>query len=152
MNDLLGAGIDNLLLQVMMANLEEFYKRVNYEIDECKSYIGHLENQLKITHQQNAFKNDSNNGVKEHLDKHMDAVLKDQEEEILHLKELLKDKDHVIKSLTKTTKLRKLIDSNYNDENKQSNTINDPNDKENLSNFKEFNINLKKPHVSLDIY
>lgn len=152
LNDLLGAGIDNLLLQVMMANLEEFYKRVNYEIDECKSYIGHLENQLKITHQQNAFKNDSNNGVKEHLDKHMDAVLKDQEEEILHLKELLKDKDHVIKSLTKTTKLRKLIDSNYNDENKQSNTINDPNDKENLSNFKEFNINLKKPHVSLDIY
>ena len=67
------------------------------------------------------------------------------------MKELLKDKDHVIKSLTKTTKLRKLIDSNYNDENKQSNTINDPNDKENLSNFKEFNINLKKPHVSLDI-
>ena len=92
----------------MMANLEEFYKRVNYEIDECKSYIGHLENQLKITHQQNAFKNDSNNGVKEHLDKHMDAVLKDQEEEILHLKELLKDKDHVIKSLTKTTKLREV--------------------------------------------
>lgn len=106
LNDLLGTGIDNLLLQVMMANLEEFYKRVNYEIDECKSYIGHLENQLKVSHQQNAFKNDSNNGAKEHLDKHMDAVLKDQEEEILHLKELLKDKDHVIKSLTKTTKLR----------------------------------------------
>lgn len=152
LNDLLGAGIDNLLLQVMMANLEEFYKRVNYEIDECKSYIGHLENQLKVAHQQNAFKNDSNNGVKEHLDKHIDAVLKDQEEEILHLKELLKDKDHVIKSLTKTTKLRKLIDSNYNDENKQSNIINDPNDKENFSDLKEFNINLKKPHVSLDIY
>lgn len=152
LNDLLGTGIDNLLLQVMMANLEEFYKRVNYEIDECKSYIGHLENQLKVSHQQNAFKNDSNNGAKEHLDKHMDAVLKDQEEEILHLKELLKDKDHVIKSLTKTTKLRKLIDSNYNDENKQSNIINDSSDKENFSDLKEFNINLKKPHVSLDIY
>lgn len=150
LNDLLGSGIDNLLLQVMMANLEEFYKRVNYEMDECKSYIGHLENQLKVSNQQNTFKKESKNANKESVDKHTDAVLKDQEEEIVHLRELLKDKDHVIKSLTKTTKLRKLIDSNYSDENKQT-SIDVSNDKENFSNLKEFNINQKKPHVSLDI-
>lgn len=150
LNDLLGPGVDNQLLQVVMANIEEFYKRLNYEIDECKSYITHLENQLKVSNEQNVFKNESSE-PKEQIDKHMDAVLKDQEEEILHLRELLKDKDHVIKSLTKTTKLRKLIDSNFVGENKSMKN-NESNDKENFSDLKEFNISQKKPHVNLDTY
>ncbi|KAK7678768.1 hypothetical protein QCA50_018203 [Cerrena zonata] len=38
-------------------------------------------------------------------------IMKDQEEEICHLKEMLKDKDHIIHGLTKTSKLRRLVDS-----------------------------------------
>lgn len=113
LNDLLGSGIDNNTLQFMMANLEEFYKRVNYEMDEHKSYINHLENQLKSSHIQNSQAPQhakpptaQTNGID------LDSVLKDQEEEIWHLKELIKDKDHIIKSLTKTSKLRRLMESN----------------------------------------
>lgn len=107
LNDILGSGADSS--QVMMANLEDFYKRVNYEMDEYKSYIEHLENQLKFAHQLNLLRSP----VKEESsDRQLQAVLKDQEEEILQLKEQLKDKDHLIKSLSKTSKLRRLVDSN----------------------------------------
>lgn len=115
LNDMLGSGIDNNALQVMMANLEEFYKRINYEMDEYKSYINHLENQLKYSHSQNSLnesgiQNSAKPSTTSDLD--LEAVLKDQEEEIWHLKELIKDKDHIIKSLTKTSKLRRLMESN----------------------------------------
>lgn len=125
LNDLLGSGIDNNALQVMMANLEEFYKRVNYEMDEHKSYIHHLENQLKSAHQQISLSlskvppqqqtsqfQSQPQSLSLAMDLDLDAVLKDQEEEIWHLKELIKDKDHIIKSLTKTSKLRRLMESN----------------------------------------
>lgn len=123
LNDLLGMGVDNISLQIMMSNLEEFYKRINYELEEHKSYINHLETQLKISHEQNALSNDikpvekrlnqrkSSNDLKQYPDRHIEAVLRDQEEEIWHLKELLKDKDHIINGITKTSKLRRLVDS-----------------------------------------
>ncbi|CAK7891438.1 kinesin-like protein Kip2p [[Candida] anglica] len=116
LNDLLGSGIENNASQVMMSNLEEFYKRVNYEMDEYKSYINHLENQLELQHSKNSLSrgNETSKTLIEPSvpDPEMEAVLKDQEEEIWHLKELIKDKDHIIKSLTKTTKLRRLMESN----------------------------------------
>lgn len=139
LNDLLGMGVDNNSLQIMMSNLEDFYKRINYELDEHKAYINHLENQLKISHQQLALSSSNNqineerptdirsssssisssrlaqrkssNELKQYSDRHIEAVLRDQEEEIWHLKELLKDKDHIINGITKTSKLRRLVDS-----------------------------------------
>ncbi|ODV70250.1 kinesin-domain-containing protein, partial [Hyphopichia burtonii NRRL Y-1933] len=124
LNDLLGVGIDNNSLQIMMSNLEDFYKRINYEMDEHKSYINHLENQLRIAfeHISRNSSISSNTSVKLptrklsnesrcYSDRHIDMIMKDQEEEICHLKEMLKDKDHIIHGLTKTSKLRRLVDS-----------------------------------------
>ncbi|CAH6722310.1 kinesin-like protein Kip2p [[Candida] jaroonii] len=110
LNDLLGGNFSNSSSQIMIANLEEFYKRVQYEMDEYRSYISHLEQQLKIAYSENSSKvqNQPAHGLN---DRQMEAVLKDQEEEIMQLKEVIKDKDHFIKSLTKTSKLRRLVDS-----------------------------------------
>ncbi|ODV82440.1 kinesin-domain-containing protein [Suhomyces tanzawaensis NRRL Y-17324] len=118
LNDILGSGTESL--QIMMANLEEFYKRVNYEMDEQKSYINHLENRVKSSQQQVSLMQNSGSQMQSQRDRDDDEItnkqyeelLKEQEEEIIQLKELLKDKDHLIKSLTKTTKLRRLVDSN----------------------------------------
>lgn len=103
LNDLLGVDLDKAALQMMMANLEEFYARVNYEMEEHKSYISHLEKQLRLAHQKNLSTTPA--------DSHLQALLREQEEEIWLLKETLKDKDHIIHSLTKTSKLRRLVDA-----------------------------------------
>lgn len=110
LNELLGSKIDNSTLQIMIANLEEFYKRVNYEMDEYRSYINHLETLLKQAHESSSLQSGqkANHGLN---DRQVEALMKDQEEEIIHLKEAIKDKDHFIKSLTKTSKLRRLVDS-----------------------------------------
>lgn len=163
LNDMLGMDIDNTSLQVMMSNLEDFYKRVNYEMDEHKAYITHLESQLKISHQQAILASNSPNSqtslANKLSDRQVDAVLKDQEEEIWHLKELLKDKDHIINGLTKTSKLRRLVDSNstnfpIDSANKKMNLRagavtpppNSKADKENSfgGDLREFNISPKK--------
>lgn len=136
LNDLLGSNIDNNSSQTMIANLEEFYRRVNYEMEECRAYIGHLEYQLKMAHQEASSKAGTRqiNGLNE---RQVEALIKDQEEEIIHLKEVIKDKDHFIKSLTKTSKLRRLVDSD------SANTPEDrlKSDKEN--NLRQFNIGSK---------
>lgn len=110
LNDLLGSNVSNNSSQIMIANLEEFYKRVQYEQDEYRSYISHLEQQLKVAYNESLSKQ-QNQPVHGLNDRQMEAVLKDQEEEIMQLKEVIKDKDHFIKSLTKTSKLRRLVDS-----------------------------------------
>lgn len=168
LNDMLGMDIDNTSLQVMMSNLEDFYKRMNYEMDEHKAYITHLENQLKISHQQTILASNGPNSqaaqTSKLSDRQVDAVLKDQEEEIWHLKELLKDKDHIINGLTKTSKLRRLVDSNStnfpSDSNKKMNlrtgAVTPPPhtraDKENAfgGDLREFNISPRKAQ-GLDI-
>lgn len=109
LNDILGIDIDKHSLQMMMANLEEFYKRVNYEMEEHRSYISSLETQLKLAHQQLSLGPKEPKGLSE---KHFEAILQEQEEEIWQLKETIKDKDHIIHGLTKTSKLRRLVDSN----------------------------------------
>lgn len=103
LNDILGSGAEEL--QMIMANFEEFHRRVNYELEESKHYIAQLEMQVKSLMAQ------TQPAVQQPVPKQYEAKIKDQEEEIWHLKELLKDKDHVIKSLTKTSKLRRLADS-----------------------------------------
>lgn len=110
LNDLLGPNIDNNSSQTMIANLEEFYKRVNYEMDEHRSYIGHLEYQLKMASQE-AISRSANKSTNDPNQRQFESIIKDQEEEIAHLKEVIKDKDHFIKSLTKTSKLRRLVDA-----------------------------------------
>lgn len=109
-NDILGSGAEEL--QMIMANFEEFHRRLNYELEESKLYISQLEMQLRnaLSHQQPVHRSA--------VPKEYETRIKDQEEEIWHLKELLKDKDHVIKSLTKTSKLRRLADSTNTDHRK----------------------------------
>lgn len=115
-NDILGVDVNKALLQMMMSNLEEFCKRVNYEMEEYKGYISLLENQLKDAHQQLSMQQGLGQqpvkSVRNFSDKHYEEVMKEQEEEIWQLKETIKDKDHIIHGLTKTSKLRRLVDFN----------------------------------------
>ncbi|KAG7662273.1 KIP2 [[Candida] subhashii] len=107
LNDILGSsGLDNP--QIVMANIEDFYKRVQYEVNEYRSYISQLENQLKLTHQMNNLTENSTNNLG---NDEIQQLLTDQEEEIYQLKEQLKDKDQIIKGLSKTSRLRQLVDS-----------------------------------------
>lgn len=114
LNDILGIDVDKASLQMMMSNLEEFYKRVNYEMDEYKSYVARLEDQLRLANQKLSLQGPitSRSSAKLFSEKHYEEMLKDQEEEIWQLKETIKDKDHIIHGLTKTSKLRRLVDSN----------------------------------------
>ncbi|KAG2734343.1 hypothetical protein G9P44_002349 [Scheffersomyces stipitis] len=166
LNDILAGGGSS---HTMMANLEDFHKRVNYEMEEYKSYIYHLENQVRLAHQQNIVDNKpSSSSAMEGIttDADLEAVLKDQEDEILQLKELLKDKDHIIQTLTKTSKVRRLGMSNSANSMQHSNPSGKPivsgfrNDnpssptrgnKENEPYLKDFNISPKKPKESIDI-
>ncbi|KAK6204297.1 kinesin motor domain-containing protein [Scheffersomyces amazonensis] len=156
-NDILGSGTNGSSMS--MANFEEYCKRVNYEIEEYKGYIEHLEMQLKASYQVNGIGRQERSS-KEMSEKHFEAVLRDQEEEILQLKEMLKDKDHIIKGLTKTTKLRRLADSNV--ANITDGTSGPKpivrvavsptrSNKENEQYLREFNISPKKPKASIDI-
>jgi hypothetical protein len=143
LNDILGSGSDTS--QMMMGNLEDFYNKVTYETTEYKSYISHLENQLRLSHQKLSMTEPVSQDVSS---KEMQQMLKDQEEEIYNLRESLKDKDHIIKNLTKTTKLRRLVGSNA--ANAQQDTImtTTASDKENDSyDLRLFKISPKKPRV-----
>ncbi|KAI5960115.1 KIP2 [Candida pseudojiufengensis] len=112
-NDILGCNLDNNT-QLIMTNIEEFYKRINHEINEYKNYIKNLESQLKIVYQQNSSLPQHHQQSQSQSEDELMEVLKEQEEEIIQLKNQIQDKDHIIKSFTKTTKFRKLIDSNTN--------------------------------------
>lgn len=138
LNDLLGSNLDHSYSQVMIANLEEFYKRVNHEMEEYRSYIIKLETQIKSFTQESGHKHTSKlvQGLNE---RQVDALIKEQEEEIIQLKEAIKDKDHFIKSLTKTSKLRRLVDSDFIN---TESPLSDKSDKEN-NQIREYNIGKK---------
>ncbi|KAI5952295.1 KIP2 [Candida jiufengensis] len=108
LNDILGSNLDNT--QLVMTNIEEFYKRVNHEMNEYKNYINSLEIQLSMSLNQSPQQQQH----PPQQDLELMEVLKEQEEEIIHLKNTIQDKDHIIKSFTKTTKFRKLVESNTN--------------------------------------
>lgn len=143
LNDLLGSNIDNTYSQIMIGNLEEFYKRVNHEMDEYRSYISHLEHKLKLAYQEKGGVSTNNNPTFHGLtERQLDALLKDQEEEIIQLKEVIKDKDHFIKSLTKTSKLRRLVETDFNNASSNDSRNDMQIDKENKS-VREYNIGKK---------
>lgn len=108
--DILGGEVEKDLSQKMMTNLEEFHGRVNYELDENRRYIDHLETQLKaaqlqaLLHKPSQLLNSNN----------IERILREQEEENAQLKETIKDKDQIIQSLMKTSKLRRLVEQNSN--------------------------------------
>lgn len=106
LNDILGMDMEKNTQMAMMSNLEEFYKRMAAEVDEYKNYNRVLENKLRMALQQ--LEAGPAGGIGE---RHYEELLKDQEEEIWNLKQSLKDKDSVIHSLTKTSKLRRLVDA-----------------------------------------
>ncbi|KAI5950593.1 KIP2 [Candida margitis] len=105
LNDIIGSGADNA--QLYVANIEELYKRITHERSEYDNYIAHLEQQLKM-----ALVNNPNHNTSKPNNSELMEVLKDQEEEIIQLKETIKDKDHIIRSFSKTSRLRKLVESN----------------------------------------
>lgn len=116
--DLLGGDLEKDLLQKMMKNLEEFHGRVNYELDENKRYIEHLETQLKAAQQQVLLLTRPGTlGGGHSLGVNSERLAEEQQEEILQLKETIKDKDQIIHSLMKTSKLRRLVDQNTNRDN-----------------------------------
>lgn len=153
LNDILGIDTDKAALQMMMSNLEEFYKRVNYELEEYKLYIGHLELQLKHSRQQISLLGNDHHMGRGMSDNNFQELLKEQEEEIWQLKETIKDKDRIIYGLTKTSKLRRLVDSNSTSVSEYTKRpsfsslvpISSSPGKENLfSDIKEFNLSPKR--------
>lgn len=158
LNDILGMDIDKNSQQLMMANLEEFYKRLSHEMEEYKHYNAKLENQLRLAHQQLAAISQSHQNRADKLsERQYDAVLRLQEEEILLLKETLRDKNQIIQGLTKTSKLRRLVDTSnastpptIADYAKKTSppTIRGSPDKENVvSEIRSFRLSPKKPAV-----
>lgn len=156
LNDLLGIGIDTQSQQVMMSNLEDFYKKITYEVNEYKLYTERLESQLQAKFQSEGSlgrsEEKSENSVLS--GKQTEAILKDQEEEIYNLKELIKDKDHIIKSLSRTTKIRRLLDSNNTNTHDISSTHISPPKMAYPGSFDQdlekenHNIDLKEFHIS----
>ncbi|KAG7193670.1 uncharacterized protein KQ657_000355 [Scheffersomyces spartinae] len=139
LNDLMGDGSS----QMMMANLEEFYKRVTYEVEEYTSYINLLESQLKQSYKEGAITAGSSNPPPPSpsstvLERQLENSIKEKEDEIYNLKEMIKVKDHIIKSLTKTSKLRRLADATSNN----NDTTSIKTDKENNN---EFSYRKKSP-------
>lgn len=153
LNDILGLDVEKVLQQRMMSNLEEFFKRVNYETDEYKAYIQHLESQLKQANQRSLLSLEAPQAFKSLTQNHYESLLKEQEEEILHLRETISDKDLIIQGLTKTSRLRRLVDASNNHpggqvprQKRPSGTLPSPG-KENLVDVKEFNLSPKRPQV-----
>ncbi|CAN3367622.1 kinesin-like protein Kip2p [Diutina catenulata] len=86
--------------QEMMASFEEYHKRMQYEMAEYKSYISHLENELRQAHHPKP--------------SNLEAQVRDQQEEIALLKEMINDKNHVIKNMSRTASLRRMVESRTN--------------------------------------
>lgn len=110
--EILGGEVDKDLLQKMMSNLEELHGRVNYELSENRRYIEQLETQLKAAQQQVFVL--THTGLELLAAGSVTLVVLEQEEEIQQLRETIADKDQIIHSLMKTSKLRRLADQNTN--------------------------------------
>ncbi|CAX44217.1 kinesin-like protein, putative [Candida dubliniensis CD36] len=116
LNDILASGLDSS--QILMTNIEDFYKKMTYEANEYKSYIARLETQLKLESMSSSHQSSPTSSIPishtANESSELMEALKEQEEEILMLKEQLKDKDQIIKSLSQTTRLRRLVDNSNN--------------------------------------
>lgn len=113
--DILRGDVEKDLSQKIMANLEEFHGRVSYELDENRRYIEHLETQLKAAQLQAQLQILHHKASQPFSNKNnLEQILQEQEEENAQLRETIKDKDQIIQSLMKTSKLRRLVEQNSN--------------------------------------
>lgn len=112
LNDIIDLKLD--IPNYLIETLDNYLKKVLYKSNEQKSYIDHLENELKEVYKkkftlhydkldQYLFKLNFSN---ERSLKHFDALVKEQQDEISDLKEKLIDKDYIIKCLSRTTKVQ----------------------------------------------
>lgn len=148
LNDIITSGTDNL--QMLMTNIEDFYKRMTFETNEYKAYIAHLENQLKLE-SMNSATTATTATIPTNDSSELYDVLKDQEEEIVMLKEQLKDKDQIIKSLSKTTRLRRLVDNNASLAGNASNTSASDNDFKRSNTITSSLLHLDKENYAPDL-
>lgn len=102
----------------IIKNMEELFKRQTLEIEEYNSYIQHLENEIGKFETKNYLENDSSPSKtfqKSKNSKHnenrlevkeLKLVIQDQKDEIENLRDVISDKDKIIKAFTTTKKLR----------------------------------------------
>lgn len=114
---------DSIILKV-----EQLFKKTFAEIDEYKSYINHLETQLKLELQksqgesQSLNRTSSSSPSKSANSNEVDLILREQEDEIFDLKSQLKNKEKIIKALQSAKRVREsLINTiNINDSRRES--------------------------------
>lgn len=95
----------------ILIGLDDFYKKQAIEIEELSSYISHLENRLKVSelargtlqHSQTTSSHDTVNNLDGST---LSSIIKEQEEEILELKEQISSKDSIIQALKNSENVR----------------------------------------------
>lgn len=107
--DVASSSNEDLILKV-----EELFKNTYSEIEEYKSYIGHLEHQLKNEVQSQAFvkkaKTEQEYSPSKHASENeVDLILKHQEDEIFELKADLRNKEKIIKALQSAKRVRESL-------------------------------------------
>lgn len=113
-NDIISKSSDSKNSEELIIKIEELFKKTFSEIDEYKSYIGHLENQLKKRIQDTENRVPSSNDhdhivVRNNADMDVNGILRDQEEEIINLKNELRGKEKIIKALQSTRRVRESL-------------------------------------------
>ncbi|CCH40504.1 Chromosome-associated kinesin KIF4B [Wickerhamomyces ciferrii] len=114
-------GVDG---EQLILKVEELFKKTYAEIEEYKSYINHLETQLKLELQKRDNGNNELNVIKrgdgayspsKHASENeVDIIMKEQEDEIFELKEELKNKEKVIRALQSAKRVREGLMSTIN--------------------------------------
>ncbi|ONH67586.1 Kinesin-like protein KIP2 [Cyberlindnera fabianii] len=112
-NQILSKSADSDDGSRLILQVEELFKKTYSEIDEYKSYISHLEHQLKNEiaghgKQSQPAQHDVSFSPSKTVnnENEVDLILKDQEDEILQLKSDLKNKERIIKALQSTKRVR----------------------------------------------
>jgi len=103
----------------LILKIEELFKNTYSEIEEYKSYINHLEHQLKkelqkSTSQRKLITDQSYSPTKHASVSEVDMLLKEQEDEIFELKTELKNKEKMIKALQSAKRVRESLISTIN--------------------------------------
>lgn len=97
----------------LLLKVEELFKKTYSEIEEYKSYINYLENQLKKQEQNqslgNEVRKETYSPTKNVSENEVDLILKDQEDEIFELKAELKNKEKIIKALQSAKRVRESL-------------------------------------------
>lgn len=109
-NDILTKSSDNENSEELIVKIEELFKKTYAEIDEYKSYVNHLENQLKRVLETGENRTVINfNSMKQTGGEEFETVLRDQEEEIMQLKNELKNKEKMVKALQSAKRVRETL-------------------------------------------